>query len=135
MIVRIKKELVSKVIIFDGRKILLLKRSDKSVSDQSPWTWDLPGGHLDAGETFQQAAIREVFEETKLILTEVSYVGHDKNNDKMTYFYTTDQWGGDISLSHEHQDHMWVSVASMDGYKDDVGSMYYKMIMKAVKTR
>ncbi len=135
MIVRIKKELVSKVIIFDGRKILLLKRSAKSVSDQSPWTWDLPGGHLDAGETFQQAAIREVFEETKLILTEVSYVGHDKNKDKMTYFYITDQWGGDISLSHEHQDHKWVSVTNMDNYEDDVGSMYYEMIMKAVKTR
>jgi len=135
VIVRIKKELVSKVIIFDGRKILLLKRSAKSVSDQSPCTWDLPGGHLDAGETFQQAAIREVFEETKLILTDISYVGRDKNNDKMTYFYITDQWGGDINLSHEHQDHKWVSVANMDNYEDGVGSMYYKMIMKAVKTR
>ena len=105
------------------------------MSDDSPWTWDLPGGHLDAGETFEQAAIREVFEETKLILTDISYVGHDKNNNKMTYFYITDQWGGDISLSHEHQDHKWVSVANMDNYEDGVGSMYYKMIMKAVKTR
>lgn len=135
MIVRIKKELVSKVIISNGGKILLLKRAAESVSEDSPWTWDLPGGHLDAGETFQQAAIREVFEETKLILTEVSYVGHDKNNDKMTYFYITNQWSGDIRLSHEHQDHKWVSVASVDGYKYDVGSMYYEMIMKAVKTR
>ena len=135
MIIRIKKELVSKVIIFNGGEVLLLRRAAKSVSEDSPWTWDLPGGHLDAGETFEQAAIREVFEETKLILTEISYVGRDNNNDKMTYFYITDQWGGDIKLSHEHQEYKWVSVANMDNYEDDVGSMYYKMIMKAVKTR
>ena len=135
MIVRVKKELVSKVIIFNGGEVLLLKRATGSVSDDSPWTWDLPGGHLDAGETFQQAAMREVFEETKLVLNEIYYVGHEKNKDKMTYFYITDQWNGDIKLSREHIEYKWVSVSSMNVYKDDVGSMYYKMIMKAVKTR
>ena len=90
---------------------------------------------MEAGETFRQAAIREVFEETRLTVTEVFYVGSHKNNDKITYFYITDQWSGDVSLSHEHQDYKWISPAKMSGYKDDMGLMYYKMVMKAVKTR
>jgi 8-oxo-dGTP diphosphatase len=135
VIIRIKKELVSKVIIFDGREVLLLKRDTGSVTERSPWTWDLPGGHLDAGETFQQAAIREVFEETKLILTDISYVGRDSNIGKLTYFYTAEEWDGEIKLSKEHEEYKWVSSTELDSYEESIGSMYYKMVLKALKTR
>lgn len=40
-------------------EILLTKRRDIEV-------WCLPGGHVDAGETVAQAAVREVWEETGL---------------------------------------------------------------------
>jgi 8-oxo-dGTP pyrophosphatase MutT (NUDIX family) len=46
------------VIDASGR-ILLEKRSDCSL-------WGLPGGRIDPGETIEEAAIREVFEETGL---------------------------------------------------------------------
>ncbi len=46
-------------IIFDrsATKILLVKRKDVPV-------WVLPGGGVDAGESFFEAAIREAYEET-----------------------------------------------------------------------
>jgi len=40
-----------------GREILLMQRSDNGH-------WGLPGGYLEAGESVQQAALREVREET-----------------------------------------------------------------------
>ena len=135
MIIRIKKELVSKVIIFDGRKILLLKRNADSITERSPWPWDLPGGHLDDGEEPEDAAIREVSEETELRINSLIPVGKDSNIGKLTYFYVTEDWSGDIQLSEEHEEYKWVDDAEIHQYKEDIGMMYYKMISQALKTR
>lgn len=52
------------VIIFrnDG-KILIGKRK----GGHAPY-WSIPGGHLELGESFEQAAIREIYEETGLVI-------------------------------------------------------------------
>lgn len=45
-------------IVYNGRgEVLLEKRADNG------W-WGLPGGHVDVGESVEQAAIREIREET-----------------------------------------------------------------------
>ncbi len=127
--------MVSKVIIIDKRKALLLKRSSKSVTDRSPWTWDLPGGHIDEGESPVVAGRREVVEETELTVSRLKFLGTDSNIGKKTYFFRAEQWDGNIKLSHEHEDYRWVVIEDMSKYEHAVGTMYYKMIMKAVKTR
>ncbi len=127
--------MVSKCIIFDGREVLLLKRDTDSVTKRSPWTWDLPGGHIDDGESAEEAATREVKEETELNVSSMSPVGQDSNIGKVTYFYTAEDWDGEIKLSKEHEEYKWVSSTELDSYEDSIGSMYYKMILKALKTR
>ncbi|MBP0015441.1 MAG: NUDIX hydrolase [Roseofilum sp. SBFL] len=50
-------------ILPDGRVVLVQRKDDES--------WGLPGGLVDWGETIQQAAVREVAEETGLTVVSI----------------------------------------------------------------
>jgi 8-oxo-dGTP diphosphatase len=59
----LKARVVAKAAVFRNDRILLLHRAT-TASD--PGTWDLPGGHVEEGETLTRAARREIREETGL---------------------------------------------------------------------
>jgi mutator protein MutT len=52
------------VIDFSGTRGLLIGRIDHKDASRERLLWSLPKGHIEAGETPEQAAIREVQEET-----------------------------------------------------------------------
>lgn len=61
-------EQAANTIVYDDQnRILLVKRADVPV-------WVLPGGGVDAGETPQNAAAREVFEESGLTVLDLQLV-------------------------------------------------------------
>lgn len=74
------------VLILKDNKILLGKRhTDPNKADSElhgEGTWTMPGGKLEFGESFEEGAKREVFEETGLELgkIEVICVNNDKND-------------------------------------------------------
>jgi 8-oxo-dGTP diphosphatase len=61
----------------DG-KFLMMKRQGAHASG----TWSIPGGHLEFGETWEAAAVREVLEETGMEITDVKFMA--ATNDIMT---------------------------------------------------
>ncbi|MDI2129266.1 NUDIX hydrolase [Yinghuangia seranimata] len=56
-----------RVVLRDASDRILLFHNNVSSSTPSEW-WDLPGGGLDPGETYVDAAVREIAEETGLTL-------------------------------------------------------------------
>lgn len=56
------------VLVFRGDKLLILNRMGEKGAISNDWC--IPGGHVDPGETFLQAAKRELFEETGIDMLE-----------------------------------------------------------------
>ena len=56
------------VLVFRGDKLLILNRVGEKGAVSNDWC--IPGGHVDPGETFLQAAKRELFEETGIDMSE-----------------------------------------------------------------
>lgn len=57
-----RAEVCVKAALFRGGRMLLLKRSPTLTA--FPSTWDMPGGHVERGESLTQALRREIREET-----------------------------------------------------------------------
>jgi ADP-ribose pyrophosphatase len=51
-------------IVFNNNRVLLVKRAQPPSQD----LWAIPGGRVEIGETLQQAAEREILEETGIII-------------------------------------------------------------------
>ena len=51
-------------VVFKDQKVLLVKRS----RPPSQGKWSIPGGRLELGETLQEAAEREILEETGVVI-------------------------------------------------------------------
>lgn len=103
-----------KALIVKDNKVLLLIRKRKSPQ-QKP-VWDIPGGGLLAGETFEQALKREVTEETNLdieILDIIRAWNNIDNEDGRILYgitYAARYIGGSITLSDEHETSQWVDI-------------------------
>jgi 8-oxo-dGTP diphosphatase len=63
------------VVVTHRQRVLFGKR----VSAEDGFEWQLPGGWIEVGEPPQQAARREVLEETGLVLGELVFVGVTSN--------------------------------------------------------
>lgn len=63
---------------------VIIKNSDenilvgKRINTHAPY-WSIPGGTLELGETFEQAAIREIKEETNLSIYEPTVIAVTNN--------------------------------------------------------
>ena len=95
---------VSKAIIYKKGRILMLKKSTG---------WELPGGHLVEGESFDEGLKREVYEETKLKLQIYEPVGGTK---KVALFFVT-EFSGKVKISDEHKKYKWFDPRELPGKK------------------
>jgi len=118
---------ISKVVVLNdkGEVLLLQRKKDQPF----PRKWDLPGGHLIVGETWEDGAKRETKEETNLDLKTLELI-LDKGKNK--YFKST-EWDGEVFRVEElpeHDDYMWVHPDNLSGL--DITQVYLKVINHAL---
>ncbi len=95
-------ELTVLCLIEDGDKILLQNRVKKDWQGYA-----LPGGHVEPGESFVDAVIREMKEETGLTVIEPGLVGVKQfpieNGRYVVLLFKATKWTGDLHPSEEGQ--------------------------------
>ena len=104
---------VVNIFIFnEDYKFLMIRRTE--TAPFKPGAWDIPGGHVEEGESLAEAARRETKEETQLnIGTLIPIPTHARSQRN---YFVTDDYDGVIEFLpnpehgyREHDKHIWVS--------------------------
>lgn len=101
---------VGVIIENKDKKILIGKRK----GSHAPF-YSIPGGHLELGETFEAAAIREIYEETGLKIIDPKVIAVTNNlrtyaNEEKHYISVTlyvDQFQGIPAIMEKEKCEMW----------------------------
>ena len=97
-------------------RFLILRRSPADEEQWMPGKWSLPGGHIIIGESPVDGGIREVWEETGLMVSNLKFV-KKTGMTKTIYLYTTTEYSGEINLdTNENDKHAWASIEELDDY-------------------
>ena len=100
------------VLVNDNNEVLLMKRNH----EPSRGKWDLPGGFVENGESFEEGALREIKEETGLMIKSLSYVTSVTDTydyQDVTYstlavvFTARCNLSYEITLSDENSEYKW----------------------------
>lgn len=130
--------LTNMCMIYDGEKILVQDRVDTEWGGVT-----FPGGHVEKGESFTDAVIREVFEETGLTIRSPRLCGikdwiKDDGSRYIVLTYKTDKFSGELHSSEEGEVY-WVNksdfpklklASTMEEYfkmfcDDDISELFY----------
>lgn len=117
---------VSAAIIRDG-KVLVVRRARKPALN----LYTLPGGAVELGETLHEAVVREVREETRLVIEPVALAGQrevivrDAQNRIERHFVIlcfTARWlAGEPVLNEELDDARWLEPSALSDLKTTDG--------------
>ncbi|MEV7026190.1 NUDIX domain-containing protein [Kitasatospora sp. NPDC093558] len=113
--------LVAAVIVHDheAQRVVLLRRGPKAKFTQG--MWDLPVGKSEPGEPITETAVRELKEETGLVVTpedlRLVHVIHgargvEAPNGFLTVVFATHRWSGELTNGEpaKHSEVGWIDV-------------------------
>ena len=107
------------IVADESGRVLILKRAE---TEYAPGQWCLPGGKVDYGVTVEQAARRELKEETALECTDAQFLFYQdslplepgKMHAINLYFECTAK--GTVTLNEESTDSTWIGPAALEDY-------------------
>jgi 8-oxo-dGTP pyrophosphatase MutT (NUDIX family) len=124
---------VVRLFVTDSKgKVLLLKRDTTSHAQGA---WCLPGGKVDYGDTVEEAAARELHEETGLVCTKAKFLFYQDSLPPATgemhciNFYFECQVSKEIQLNEESSESAWIAPSDIKDYeiafRNDVALLNY----------
>ncbi len=117
----------AKGILLRGERVLLLGNERDE--------WELPGGHVEPGESPEEALVREWQEETGLAvrverLVDAAFYTPLAHQSVMLLFYhvTEAEAGKEVRLSNEHRGLLWAMIAELPA---NLPSVYERAVRKS----
>jgi mutator protein MutT len=95
---------VNLVYAFNDRGEVLLQKKARGFGKGN---WNGPGGKMKEGETIEEGARREIFEETEIVVDEmekrgeIEFVFHDQNSNMLTHVFVVKKWHGGVRNTGE----------------------------------
>ena len=110
-------------IVFRNSRVLLVRRAQPPSQD----LWAIPGGRVEIGETLQEAAEREILEETGITIEArepvytFDYIERDGSELPRFHYVIIDLIAdyvrGEIRAGDDAADARWISAAELGGLK------------------
>ena len=127
------------VVLFHEEHVMLVRRGNPPRKGE----WSIPGGKQKLGETLKEAAIREVFEETGLVMKNIKLIDvvdsivHDTEN-RIRYHYSLVDWmaeycSGKLLPGGDALDARWFSINQLQGM--GLWEKTYKIILRSAEKR
>ena len=117
---KIRHKIIPEVylILIKNENVLLIRRSNTGFEDGK---YTLIAGHVEAGESFTQALVREAHEEANIILRpehlKAVHIMHRKytNEERIGVFLQATEWKNEpcIMEPHKHDDLRWISLKNL----------------------
>lgn len=113
---KVPAELVTMCMVFDGDMVLVQDRVDPGWPGAA-----FPGGHVEPGEAFTEAAVREVYEETGLTIRRPKLCGVKERVDRdgsryIVFLYKCGEFSGELRSSEEGENR-WVKRDDLEHMK------------------
>jgi 8-oxo-dGTP diphosphatase len=110
-------------VVIDGGRVLLVRRGTEPLKGE----WSLPGGALELGETLEEGAVREVFEESGLAVKTLGLVevldriSKEEAGNRILYHYVLVDFlcrvvGGSLAAASDVDDARWVEREQLNSH-------------------
>lgn len=120
-----RPQLAASAAVFRDGKVLIARRG------KPPHLWSLPGGRVEMGETLEEAAAREVLEETGVTCRIAGFAGHremmlrDAGGALTAHFviaaFAAHWTGGEARPGEEASEVAWIDPATAASYETTPG--------------